>query len=166
MKERTRTCPAGTECLPDEHGSILLQSASCQTGPCPGEWQDWEDYSECSVTCGGGNRRRVRVCLGGEVGGPGCEGSDIEELSCGIEVCPGSWTNWTAAGVCSSICGPGVLSQTRSCVGGVAGGPGCVGETQRTIECNPEECITRWKSWESWESCSSSCKSGTRSRTR
>jgi len=166
MHHRTRVCPPGVVCDPDEHGSSLRQSQPCASEACPGVWQNWESYGECSVSCGGGERTRSRTCLGGEVGGPGCEGSDMEQSSCGEEPCPGSWTVWITVGSCSVDCGAGKQQETRECDGGNIGGPGCVGEYEREIDCNLGDCIIQWAGWGAWGVCSRTCGAGTKTRTR
>ena len=166
MRNRTRSCPSGLTCDPDEHGNSTSQSESCQTGPCPGVWQNWGIYTECTVSCGGGVRTRRRSCSGGEVGELGCEGMDVEESSCAEETCPGSWTAWTAVGECSSSCGPGKQTEMRECEGGLVGGPGCVGNDRREVDCNPGNCTVHWAEWGQWGTCSQSCEPGVKRRTR
>ena len=166
VRHRTRSCPPGVTCDPDEHGSSLRQSESCAVEACPGVWQDWGSYSQCSVSCGEGERTRRRTCLGGEVGGPGCEGSDVEISLCGEETCPGSWAEWIAVGGCSEVCGSGKQQEERECEGGVIGGPGCVGEFTREIDCNLGDCVVQWADWSEWGLCSRTCGAGVKIRTR
>ena len=56
-----------------------------------GNWNTWEGFGRCSVTCGGGNMIRTRVCNNPPPmnGGNSCEGSDTEARECGIESCAG-----------------------------------------------------------------------------
>ena len=62
---RTRVCiNSDTECLPDEHGTDVTQETGCDEGECPGEWQAWTKWSDCSKTCGEGVKTRRRECVG------------------------------------------------------------------------------------------------------
>ena len=55
---------------------------------------------------------------------------------------PGTWTEWSAVGVCSANCGPGVQQYTRSCTDPAAacGGPGCDGNITKQEPCNAGDC--------------------------
>ena len=53
---------------------------------CP-VWSNWGDFSDCSVSCGGGSQQRVRSCLNGDVGEIGChEGETTENQTCNTKV--------------------------------------------------------------------------------
>ena len=52
----------------------------CDAGPCPA-WTPWTSWSECSATCGGGNRNRIRECRKGRNYGE-CEGLGEEVEEC------------------------------------------------------------------------------------
>ena len=56
-----------------------------------GGWTEYNIWSECSVTCGGGNQTRNRSCTNPSpsFGGRQCTGSSIENRVCGTEHCPG-----------------------------------------------------------------------------
>lgn len=53
---------------------------------CP-TWSTWGNFTECSVTCGGGLRTHTRVCVNGEIGDFGCSGPSSEEEYCEGQVC-------------------------------------------------------------------------------
>lgn len=46
------------------------------------QFEDWSDWSECSKSCGGGVKTRVRSCLGAN-----CVGHSKEYLDCNKETC-------------------------------------------------------------------------------
>ena len=54
------------------------------------EWADWEEWSECSVACGGdGTKTRTRACIPPSNGGFDCpESSQTETESCNNGPCP------------------------------------------------------------------------------
>lgn len=73
MREKTRVCKAhknnGRACL-DNDASIEFSTKvieECNNERrCPiiilGEWSKWDDWSDCSVKCGGGAKSRSRTC--------------------------------------------------------------------------------------------------------
>ena len=62
-----------------------------------GNWGAWTEYTQCSVSCGGGTRQRRRVCVGTAHGGLACllsDGSGLrgseerENQICNSNECP------------------------------------------------------------------------------
>jgi hypothetical protein len=72
----------------------------CKTKACPyfSAWQTWES---CSKSCGEGTRRRIRYCIGGEVGDGHCiKGTDgsltVQTSACNRgDCCNWEWSGWT-----------------------------------------------------------------------
>lgn len=64
-----------------ENGSLV-----CTNLPCP-VYEPWSPWSSCSVSCGGGQRIRTRLCQHSE-GGPSCADTEQSE-SCDTPTCPG-----------------------------------------------------------------------------
>ena len=56
-----------------------------------GEWSNWSDYGDCSVTCGNGSRTRSRECNAPEPSGGGspCSGESNQTDECKEITCPG-----------------------------------------------------------------------------
>lgn len=56
-----------------------------------GMWSGWSDWSGCSVTCGVGNKSRIRLCNNPVPadGGLDCEGDAAEERACILQSCYG-----------------------------------------------------------------------------
>ena len=54
-----------------------------------GMWKEWTAWSECSLTCGGGERRRSRLCIPPQHGGKDCDGPSIDTEACNEQPCPG-----------------------------------------------------------------------------
>ncbi|XP_045204365.2 uncharacterized protein LOC123557134 isoform X2 [Mercenaria mercenaria] len=61
----------------------------CQICPVDGGWSDWSVWSSCSVTCGSGNRIRVRSCDSPppDQHGKPCLGEYTELRSCNMDNC-------------------------------------------------------------------------------
>ena len=56
-----------------------------------GGWTDYENWSTCSVKCGGGIRTRSRSCTNPapSYGGADCGGDSEEKETCNTDLCPG-----------------------------------------------------------------------------
>ena len=85
--------------------------------PCPGEWQEWGQWSNCDRSCFDGVRVRERACSAGT---PAlCDGSERDMEVCNQDVCydwtTKGWTDWATWGDCSKSCGGGVRERRRVC---------------------------------------------------
>ncbi|XP_034466804.1 adhesion G protein-coupled receptor B1 isoform X6 [Hippoglossus hippoglossus] len=80
----------------------------------------------------------------------------------------GAWDEWSPWSLCSSTCGRGYRSRTRSCAPPQFGGDPCDGPEKQTKFCNIAVCPVDgvWNEWSNWSSCSASCSNGTTQRTR
>ena len=54
-----------------------------------GVFGDWSEWSECTLTCGGGGQWRNRTCNGPFHGGNDCLGVRNETQECNSHSCPG-----------------------------------------------------------------------------
>ncbi|XP_060586807.1 SCO-spondin-like isoform X3 [Ruditapes philippinarum] len=168
---RTRNCTGpfynGAEC-PGESKDV----EACFPKMCPvnGIWNEWVAWTECSHTCGYGNRNRSRTCHGPFHAGLDCQGSADEREACNTFSCPvdGDWKMWTNWGNCSEPCGGGLRNRTRECVEPEFGGAMCVGPAEQAEACNQHECPIDgiFSEWEKWSECSVTCANGTRFRNR
>ena len=66
-------------------------------------------WSECSQSCGGGTRTKVRECASGR-NYEGCVGESELTEDCNEQKCP-AWTDWTEWTVCTKSCGGGKRSK-------------------------------------------------------
>ncbi|KJH42087.1 thrombospondin type 1 domain protein [Dictyocaulus viviparus] len=124
-------------------------------------WGEWTKWTECSHTCGGGTKRRARVCIGRK-----CPSQPLEAVkeSCNEQLCPRDedWSIWSDWSSCSISCGEkGVQSRRRQCLKAFVFQ--CTGQSMETRECSLDvKCesqeysssIPSWSAWSSWSSCS------------
>ncbi len=87
-------------CLAD-----LEEVGPCNENDCP-KWTDWSEWTECSVSCGGGSKTKIRECIfqDGTLApeSSACqEGSRNETEDCNNEPCP-TFTPWSEWSECSS----------------------------------------------------------------
>jgi len=147
---------------------------ACNLRPCPidCEWGEWNLWSSCSVTCGGGQIMRFRnVTKKAMHGGRCCIGPANETRECMSGLCPVAcrWGPWGRWGECSKTCGFGNATRTRRIKSeAVGGGKACAGPLNETIECNTDSCPIdcKWEEWKSWGACSAACGNGTHARRR
>ena len=174
---RTRFCtqptPAngGNECEGEAE-----ESKKCNLNPCPinGGWTVFTGWSGCSAKCGGGQQTRTRSCNQPTPanGGIECEGEAEESKKCNLNPCPinGGWTVFTGWSDCSSKCGGGQQTQTRSCTNPTPanGGTECEGEAEESKKCNLNPCPINggWTVFTGWSGCTAKCGGGQQTRTR
>ncbi|KAM4567594.1 adhesion G protein-coupled receptor B1 isoform 6-T6 [Fundulus diaphanus] len=132
--------------------------------------EEWSAWSVCSATCGEGWQSRTRFCVSSSYSTQ-CSGPLREQRTCNNSaVCPvhGTWDEWSPWSLCSSTCGRGYRSRTRTCTAPQFGGDPCDGPEKQTKFCNIAVCPVDgvWNEWSSWSSCSATCSNGTMKRTR
>merc|ERR1712080_112258 len=93
---RTRVCDNPAPQYGGEDCTVFDPSASetqrCNENPCPiaGGFSDWDEWSPCTVECGGGSQTRARRCDNpvAQFGGAECEGDFTECQRCNLDPCP------------------------------------------------------------------------------
>ena len=55
-----------------------------------GVFSEWDDWTECTVLCGGGSQTRSRTCdnPAPQFGGLPCDGEVTECQACNVDPCP------------------------------------------------------------------------------
>lgn len=121
-------------------GEILAikatKAVNCKVG-------DWKAWGRCSVTCGGGTKRRARDVIHVDMNRVGETCPALEEtMACNTAQCPvdckvGNWRPWTK---CSVTCDGGTKRRARDVVlRPVNGGAACP-DLEETMACNTEQC--------------------------
>jgi hemicentin len=168
----------GAECV-----GMNQEEVSCQTQECPIDCKvdDWTEWLDCSVTCGGpgkgGKRVRTRPRKHeASHGGKDCTQSLSEVGVCmnqKSEGCPAEcrWGQWSTFSKCSLTCGTygGLTLRSRSIQEQARfGGPLCKGSSYESRVCGKVDCIIdcAWYEWQDWTSCSLTCGPGTKLRAR
>ena len=133
-----------------------------------GKW-DFSDWEECSVSCGGGTRRRTAKCLatsdGRALARQFCPKNSISlRTSCNNTPCPkwniGAWRE------CSTTCGRGIQSRLVLCKkhNDILPPASCSGQLPQKIRsCQESNPCPKWD-YSAWSFCSSSCGEGLQTR--
>ena len=115
-----------------------MSSVDCVLG-------EWEDWSNCSKSCGGGNRSRSRPVETQEAnGGNPCKVEDKSESEeCNSQDCPidcqwGPYGEWTD---CTKSCEGGEKTRSRfKETSAENGGKECLGDALQTQKCKLRDC--------------------------
>ncbi|KAL7984810.1 hypothetical protein Chor_003380, partial [Crotalus horridus] len=111
-----------------------------------GGFSQWLDWQPCSVTCGRGVQKRIRLCNNPfpANGGRSCMEPDYELRSCQSKLCPvnGAWSSWLSWGSCSETCGKGTQNRIRLCDNPPPSfdGSHCDGSDVQMQVCNERNC--------------------------
>ncbi|XP_005099723.2 thrombospondin-1 [Aplysia californica] len=111
-----------------------------------GQWGEWSRITPCSVTCGSGTQKKVRVWIPGP-GEPARKEpyTSSHMFTCRPDKyphCPtdGHWSEWWYWSDCTRMCGGGTRHRERECVGVTYNGKECDGEPRSEEKCNREPC--------------------------
>jgi hypothetical protein len=157
------------------------RTIKCSIDACPIDCvieAEWKPEGSCSKSCGTGtlvSRKAIEVqAAHGGVACPAEDSADREKTEdCNTDACPvdcvvSQWTGW---GQCSTSCGEGSRTKTRSIETEAAdGGVACPSESELTateactlVEC-PIHCVVG--EWGPWDECTTECGPGKKSHSR
>ncbi|XP_070574887.1 SCO-spondin-like [Ptychodera flava] len=169
MRNRSCTNPAPMHGGRDCEGNTT-EIMDCNTMPCGvnGGFSPWSNFSDCSVTCGGGTKFRTRTCTNPAptYGGRPCKGKTVQSRSCNNFQCEdGQWTEWSPWSICTASCKPGgVQARTRSCTNPPPLPPfgrDCPADDPYSEwrHCNQQPCPVhgKWGGWSPWSDCPVTC---------
>ncbi|XP_037640193.1 adhesion G protein-coupled receptor B1 isoform X5 [Sebastes umbrosus] len=160
------------QCSSECGGGIQTRTRTCQSPPedsylCEGVVEEGRPCN--SQTCTGKGRHLSRSQSLRSVDSR--KRDDVDKPRSGQQspqTVHGAWDEWSPWSLCSSTCGRGYRSRTRTCSPPQFGGDVCDGPEKQTKFCNIAVCPVDgvWNEWSSWSSCSASCSNGTTQRTR
>jgi hypothetical protein len=154
--------------------STVKKIPKCENWPasCSVEWGQW---SECSLSCGGGQRSRSRSL---PLECQSCRVCEVEYQSCNTDPCGRDCVigEWSEFGECSISCSdaiavPAIQTRYRNIIQGLAPGKLCNPQDyfeQRTCTPAPPTCSVNCEVsfWGEWSTCSATCGCGLQHRTR
>jgi len=139
-RERSIALPSKCGGKPCNGSDKEIQACGQNCKPPGCSWTDWEDWSECSKSCGGGQKYRKRKMVGNKA--TTCCNKDLE-------VCDGPSIEW--CGCNTQCCGgkSGCLCESGGCDCGVC----MTGQNPAPVDCE-------WGQWTDWMGTCESTKCG------
>jgi len=173
---RTRIANLSSVCVPQK--TDLQEVVGCNPDPCSDQkcdLSDWSVWSDCSTTCGVGDRRHTREILSSGV--KGCAAILDEVVKCSMGNCTNAdceWEVWQEWSACTCSCGGGSKRRARAIKRAPSkGGRACEPLDKyevapcNTGSCDHVGCIDgKWAEWRNWSACSVTCGPGYRMRNR
>merc|ERR1712193_394319 len=144
-----------------------------------GGYSEWSAWSECSVSCWGGTKSRMRFCnTPVPMNGKDCSelGESFESEECNMHDCPvidGNYTEWSDWTSCPVTCAGGKINRSRKCENPAPenGGKSCqdLGDAAEELDCATDPCPIihgNYSDYGPWGDCSATCGGGEKKRTR
>ncbi|OWF39259.1 uncharacterized protein LOC110465261 [Mizuhopecten yessoensis] len=163
----------------DDDGDGFAEEDCANPTPIDGGWTAWEAWGSCTcvgqTSASGGTQKRMRTCTNPvpKYDGKQCPSVNQEDQQCTPNSdcsADGTWTLWASWTTCSTTCGGGSFSRTRTCTDPAPSGNGasCSGTGSDSESCNTQGCPVdgAWGSWTQFSACSNYCGPGNSNRTR
>ena len=110
------------------------------------EFDEWEEWTQCTATCNGGTRFRTRgIKVAAAYGGAECDGDIKEEETCNNQPCPGTRKSQLCINASIFLLLHKMYSFLYS--------------SYFTVPC-------QWEDWGEWDTCSQTCGGGMHARVR
>ena len=88
IKNQNKTAEEEDTKLTEEQDEVTVLFAWIESHPCDCVWEEWQGWTECSKTCGGGIQRQERnVAKPAKNDGAECTGPDHMEKACNEDGC-------------------------------------------------------------------------------
>jgi len=124
--------------------SSLSKTRACNTQGCPQACvvSAWGSWTTCSVTCGGGRQRASRTVVTPSANGGAACPALSQTQACNQHACPVACvvSSWSAFSSCSTKCGGGTQTRTRSVVTSAANGGAACPSLSQSQTCNTQAC--------------------------
>lgn len=174
LQTRERTVKVEAQNGGEACSGLALAERVCNVHNCAVNcaYEEWDDYTNCTVECGGGTQFRLRgIRVAAAYGGAECDGDIKEEQSCNEQQCPidCEWDVWSEWDSCSLTCGGGMTARVRNILTYPQfGGAICEGQAAEMNVCNEQDCPRdcQWGPYGAFTECSTTCGPGIKSRSR
>ena len=71
-----------------EEAEVIAEEDILNTHPCDCIWSEWQEWDSCTVSCGGGSKKRQRTVLRNATNnGKPCEGGVWNTSTCNLDPC-------------------------------------------------------------------------------
>ncbi|CAI8000125.1 Thrombospondin-2 [Geodia barretti] len=171
----TINCPENIVCA-DNQKTIMYPGGCCVQCEAQktdiGVFTEWEEWTQCTATCGGGRRARKRECIiDVSAGSVECTGTLLEAQDCNTQKCPVP-CRWEYGEYeeCSATCGDGIKLRFPKILqppqnGGEPCPPFVEAGVSDEAPCNVIPCGVpcQWR-YEEFGACTKTCGGGTKTR--